>query len=49
MNEILEDDLISLLPMAAPGLNRFDIGSFLSPGTPWVDHEELLKQSYKMK
>ncbi|HIK72209.1 MAG TPA: penicillin acylase family protein [Gammaproteobacteria bacterium] len=43
MNEILEDDLISLLPMAAPGLNRFDIGSFLSPETPWVDHEELLK------
>ena len=29
MHEVLEDDLINTLPLGAPGLNRFEIGSFL--------------------
>jgi penicillin amidase len=45
MHTVLQDDLINLLPMAAPGLNRFDIGSFLTEGEPWIKHEELLKTS----
>jgi penicillin amidase len=43
MHTILEDDLVNLLPMAAPGLNRFDIDSFMAKEGPWSDHEELLK------
>jgi penicillin amidase len=43
MYKVLQDDLINLLPMAAPGLNRFDIGSFLAEDEPWVDHKELLE------
>jgi penicillin amidase len=45
MHTVLQDDLINLLPMAAPGLNRFDIGSFLTEGELWIKHEELLKTS----
>ena len=29
MYEVLGDDLVNTLPLGAPGLNRFDIGSFL--------------------
>ena len=43
MYKVLQDDLINMLPMAAPGLNRFDISSFLAEGEPWIDNEELLK------
>ena len=42
---VLEDDLIKLLPLAAPGLNRFDIKSFVKPGGPWKVHEEKLNEA----
>ena len=43
MYRVLKDELINLLPLGAPGLNRFDISSFMNPETNWIDHEELLK------
>ena len=45
MHAALQDDLIKLLPAAAPGLNRFDIASFMQPGSPWAPHAELLNQT----
>ena len=41
----LQDDLIKLLPAAAPGLNRFDIASFMRAGSPWAPHAELLTET----
>ena len=38
MHEVLGDDLINTLPLGAPGLNRFDIGSFLKDKF-WKEHE----------
>ena len=29
MHGVLDDDLVNTLPLGAPGLNRFNIGSFL--------------------
>lgn len=43
MYKVLKDELINLLPLGAPGLNRFDISSFMNPETNWKVHEELLK------
>lgn len=45
MREALQDDLITLLPAAAPGLNRFDIASFTQSGSPWLAHSELLNKT----
>ncbi|MCB1647481.1 MAG: penicillin acylase family protein, partial [Pseudomonadales bacterium] len=42
MATALKDHLISLLPAAAPGLNRFDIATFSKPGSPWLSHRELM-------
>jgi penicillin amidase len=42
MSGALKDELISLLPAAAPGLNRFDIATFLKPDSPWAPYRELL-------
>ncbi len=41
MHEVLGDDLINTLPLGAPGLNRFDIGSFLKDKF-WKTHESSL-------
>ena len=43
MYGILDDELLKVLPLGAPGLNLFDIGSFRNPGSPWTEHEETLK------
>ena len=43
MYKVLKDELINLLPLGAPGLNRFDISSFINSTTAWKEHEELLK------
>jgi len=43
--KVLGDDLIKLLPLGAPGLNRFEINSFLNGNTFWKKHEELLKET----
>ena len=45
MYKVLNDSLIKLLPLGAPGLNRFDISSFINQETMWKDHEELLKKT----
>lgn len=42
MREILGDDALNLLPLGAPGLNRFDIGSYLVPESPWQKHRAEL-------
>ena len=47
MYKVLKDELINLLPLGAPGLNRFDISSFINPNTDWKDHEELLKATIR--
>mgnify|MGYP003300892114 FL=1 len=41
MHEVLGDDLVNTLPLGAPGLNRFDIGSFLKDKF-WKEHESSL-------
>ena len=43
MYKVLKDELINQLPLAAPGLNRFDISSFIKPTADWKHHEKLLK------
>ena len=43
MYKVLKDELINLLPLGAPGLNRFDISSFINATTAWKEHEGLLK------
>ena len=40
--EVLGDELVRLLPLAAPGLNRFDIKTFTNPLSPWKKHEPKL-------
>ena len=44
MTEALQDDVIKLLPAAAPGLNRFDIQTFTQQDSPWAPHKELFAQ-----
>ena len=39
----LNDPLVNVLPLGAPGLNRFDVSLFLTPGSPWQEHKALLK------
>ena len=41
MHKVLDDDLINTLPLGAPGLNRFDISSFLKDKF-WKTHESTL-------
>jgi len=43
MQGVLGDELLKVLPLGAPGLNLFDIGSFRNLGSPWKEHEESLK------
>ena len=43
MQSVLGDDLILVLPVGAPGLNRFDIQHFLVPGSPWQAHRSELE------
>ena len=45
MGAALQDDLFKLLPAAAPGLNRFDIGTFIRADSPWIAHEGLLTKT----
>jgi penicillin amidase len=42
MREVLREELINVLPVGAPGLNRFEIGRFLSSASPWAEHREDL-------
>ena len=44
MAAALNEDLLKLLPGAAPGLNRFDIASFTQQHSPWAPHHELLRR-----
>ena len=46
MFEVLSDDLVKLMPLAAPGLNRFDLKTFIKEESPWSDHHELLKEIF---
>ena len=41
MHKVLDDDLINTLPLGAPGLNLFDISSFLKDKF-WKTHESTL-------
>jgi len=41
---VLEDELVNLLPLAAPGLNRFDIKTFNDARSPWKKHESKLNE-----
>ena len=41
---VLEDELVKLLPLAAPGLNRFDIKTFNDARSPWKKHELKLNE-----
>ncbi len=43
MREILNDEFFKVLPLGAPGLNLFDIGSFRNSNSPWKQHERELK------
>ena len=47
MYKVLKDDLINLLPLGAPGLNLFDINSFINSESHWKDEEELLKATIR--
>ena len=47
MREALGDEALSLLPLGAPGLNRFDIASYLEPESPWKDHQALLERAVR--
>ncbi|MEM8768579.1 MAG: penicillin acylase family protein, partial [Pseudomonadota bacterium] len=38
MVEVLGDAHLKVLPVGAPGLNRFEIARFLAPGSPWLAH-----------
>ncbi len=39
----LDASLISVLPLGAPGLNRFSISDLMKPDSPWLAHTALLK------
>ena len=43
--EALGDDLFKLLPLAAPGLNRFDLKTFTKDSSPWNQHREILSET----
>ena len=47
--DVLQDPLFNLLPVGAPGLNRFDIARFLSQdsvsGRLWSQHSQALKEA----
>ena len=45
MREVLDDPVLNAIPAAAPGLNRFDIENFLTPGSPWMQYESLLYET----
>ena len=45
MKSILDDPLLDAIPAGAPGLNRFDIEIFLAPGSPWLQHRDVLEQT----
>lgn len=47
MREVLGDATLDLLPLGAPGLNRFDIASFLKPDGPWEKHQFELRTSVR--
>ena len=46
MREVLDDPVLNAIPAAAPGLNRFDIENFLTPGSPWMQYESLLYEAF---
>ncbi len=43
MQEVLGDPVLNLLPVGAPGLNRFDISRFLAEGSLWKKHHFELR------
>ena len=42
--EALGDDLLKLMPLAAPGLNRFDLKTFTKDSSPWSQHRGALSR-----
>ena len=40
MRKVLSDDLLRVIPGAAPGLNRFDVKHFLHSDSPWNPHKK---------
>jgi len=44
MREVLGDDALNLLPLAAPGLNLFDIATYLAPGSVWNNYRVELER-----
>ncbi len=45
MRQVFDDPVIHAIPTATPGLTLFDIRHFLSPGSPWQKHRELLAET----
>ncbi len=45
MMAVLDDDVLRGIPLAAPGLNRFDVNEFLAEGSPWRAHREALLET----
>ena len=43
MQEVLGDPVLKLLPVAAPGLNRFEISTYLAEGSLWQEHHLALR------
>ncbi len=44
---VLDDPVLELLPLAAPGLNRFDFSHFLTPGSLWLAHTDKLRSAVR--
>jgi penicillin G amidase len=43
MHKVLGDNLLKVLPVGAPGLNRFDIKQFTMPDSPWLAHADIMQ------
>ena len=44
MREVLGDEVLGLVPVAAQAWNRFDVKDFLAPGSPWRAHQAQMEQ-----
>lgn len=44
MQEVLGDELLSSMPLVAPGLNLFSVADFMQDGSPWRQHREVLER-----
>ena len=43
MRRVLNDPILKAVPIATPGLSRFDIGHFLTKDSPWQAHRDVLR------